>query len=436
MGYVVNNIPNNNYDLWGIKLDNGKMGIYWKRKNVNKVDDIVIILNNSKGVSVKENQVCISLDGVSKLEDIVTIINSVIKELKIDIRVIKIKVIVDNDKELEVANSLISMGLKSEVEKTVEYQQKIEKNKEQILGNRTFSGNNTIEASNGDKYTELSDGKMVANLGILTNNEQMNKLLEEYLKDPEVSRKFNSGELSREQIIKYLEQKLVHQNNLKSYDMNKYSSVHSDYDEDVKLKNNYAASVGGTYNVQTGIVKSDNGKYQTIDNDGVVRNASVEATTISNSGVVSSSNGNNDYVEYSDSSNKFREVNNLEEEIQKIEQVTDLAIYYLDDSGYVYDKNGDFVREDYGYAKVGDGHYLVDEYNNLVVDGKVKGTIDDIRNMGKKNIDNKPKVYKKEKPMSTSSNNNSSGFVSLPIIIFVISFLLLVGSGIVLFMMK
>lgn len=150
MGYVVNNIPNHNYDLWGIKLDNGKMGIYWKKKNVNKVDDIIIILNNSKGVSINNNQVCISLDGVSNLKDIVTIINSVMRELNVDIRIIKIKVIVDNDKELEVANSLISVGLSAKIEKTVEYQKMIEENKEQILGNRTFYGNNTIEASNGD----------------------------------------------------------------------------------------------------------------------------------------------------------------------------------------------------------------------------------------------------------------------------------------------
>ena len=168
----------------------------------------------------------------------------------------------------------------------------------------------------------------------------------------------------------------------------------------------------------------------------MVRNASVEQTTITGSGVVSSGSGNNDYVDYSGGDNNPNEVNYTEEEIQDVEQVTELAIYYLDDSGYIYDENGEFVREDYGYAKIGDGHYIVDEYNNLKKDEQVKGTIDDIRNMGKRNTNNKPKIYKKEKLSVCSSDNKSGGFVNLPIIIFVISFLLLVGSGIILFMMK
>ena len=89
----------------------------------------------------------------------------------------------------------------------------------------------------------------------------------------------------------------------------------------------------------------------------------------------------------------------------------------------------------------------------MIKNNKVLGEIGDINDMGKsstKSIGNdnvidfekaksKRRVYKPERPRSgivNTNNEKSAAFISLPIILFIISLVLLVVSGIILFMIR
>ena len=75
---------------------------------------------------------------------------------------------------------------------------------------------------------------------------------------------------------------------------------------------------------------------------------------------------------------------------------------------------------------------MVSTYNNTVV-----GQIGDIHDMEKAKEKSKVRVYKPNKrPNYNSINKKDAAFISLPVIIFIFSLLLLVASGIILYLMK
>ena len=111
----------------------------------------------------------------------------------------------------------------------------------------------------------------------------------------------------------------------------------------------------------------------------------------------------------------------------------DLPVYYVGDSNEIYNQYGKFVgRNGVGGYQINEDNNLVSTYNNTVV-----GQIGDIHDMDKVKEKSKVRVYKPNRKLNYNSiDKKDSGIISLPVIIFIISLFLLVGSGIILYFMK
>lgn len=281
-------------------------------------------------------------------------------------------------------------------------------------GNITASGSENIEVQKGigsEKIT-ISDNKAYVNSGLLSIDEQKFSLLQEWKKDPYMSSKLAS--LSAEEIDKMLIESVT--KNLTTYRMESSREQNAD-DKAGEVAKEKAVMEDGLYNPELRIVRnnvSSPSKYSAVEvrsgNIQVV-NPNVVGSTINSGGI------NNDF------SNDRMAEGIMNEDIQVRE---DLGDYYLDDEGNVYSGDNTII------GKVGQNGIWVDHNTNtLVMNGRLMGYVDDYKNMGMSVEKNNKhvRVRKKEEKMNAA-------FVSLPVIMFVLSAMLLVGSIILLFVLK
>ena len=76
------------------------------------------------------------------------------------------------------------------------------------------------------------------------------------------------------------------------------------------------------------------------------------------------------------------------------------------------------------------GYELDYDKNCIIKYGNFEGYIGDYKDMGKGNVN----VYEKPKVRTLEKQDKSSGMVSFPVIVFILSALLLIGSVILLFL--
>lgn len=378
--YSVTNLKHDKYDLVGIKLNNGKTCCYWKNKSSKNINTVVVILNNNNVVNVKDNEICISLEGVIDSKDQVSMIGIFGQELVksgLDVKSVKFKFMVGNDLEEKKVKDIISnLGVETSIYRI----DKKEENKEEVV-NKALDDNKMIEASNGMKYTEVvGKSALIANLGVLANNEEFKILYDKYmLEHPDVREAFNKGKISVDQIKEVIQKQLIENKNLKEYELESADRGVDNSSDMAGVSNGYADSVGGIVNTEIGIVKDDKGSYKTVDDNGNVKNA--EVVNISFNTKENDANKPNYGYKWTGSNNSSDNVvdfNNYSEEREQKEE-------------YIYNHQR-------GMAKV--------------------------------------RVLKKPERNINQDSNKSAAFVSLPVIMFIISLLLLIGSGIILFMMK
>ena len=234
--------------------------------------------------------------------------------------------------------------------------------------------------------------------------------------------------------------------------MERATTVSSNDSPKEKVAMNVSYEKDGVVNRELGIGIAAPGnpdKYFAVENNGNehrVVSPSV-STSQMNSGNVSGNNSTAGSVEENISNNDLEEGNDFNLTKLDVASKSELDVYYVDSSGIIYNKDGKDI------GQVGVSGYLVDENNNLTRYNQVLGVIDDINNMGKSNVQDinndkvidmekaKKLVYKPERPKynannSTRNTEKSAAFVSLPVILFIISLVLLVASGIILFMIR
>lgn len=442
--YSVTKINSSKFDLNGIRLANGKTCCYWKNKGSNKINDVIVIMNNSNVVNVSNNQMCISLDGVTNGNDMLAMINAFLQEMKkmgINGKEFNFRFIVDNKKDVVTVNRIIdSLGIKGIIVKSDLYNsfsENLDEAIDNINNNDLVAGGNNkqinkYEEGSLKKYT-ISDDKVYDDNNNLSLAEQKKIKLSEWMNDPIKMQEIIG--LSKEELDKRLTETVTigikthylesSNNNVRD---NKVSSV----------ANDKARMEDGKVNSELGIVKnnvSNNNQYSTVEeNKGDVK---VVNPTVS-SYEVSSSNNNvvnfNDYSvdnSYALDNNKDNDTDLLKEE--DTQRNIESEVYYLGSSGEIYNKDGKIV------GRLGVGGYAVNENNNLLRYNNVIGVIGDINDMGvnKTEIKANVRVLKKpDRPVYSRNSKKSAAFVNLPVIIFIISLLLLIGSGIILFLMK
>ena len=97
--------PKTGLDIYAIKWENSsKLVYYWKNINSSNINNVIVILNNSDNIRIKNNQICISLDGINNINDIKVILSIFSREIQkmgIDVTRVRFIFIIDNDKQRE-----------------------------------------------------------------------------------------------------------------------------------------------------------------------------------------------------------------------------------------------------------------------------------------------------------------------------------------------
>ena len=453
----------NGLDIYAIKMENGKLVLYWKNINSSNINNVIVILNNSDNIRIKNNQICISLDGINNINDIKVILSIFSREIQkmgIDVTRVRFIFIIDNDKQREDISVVVrDLGISAffEVNNNVKrdkVQEVAKKRIENLESEKLRDGKGKIDSITvGDKkYSVDSENKTIhadsGNNGLLNDLEMKKMLLEELMKDPLNKQKFS--QMTAEELDKYL-MDTINRGKKTSY-MERATTVSSNDSPKEKVAMDVSHKKDGVVNRELGIgmvAPGNSDKYFAVENNGNehrVVSPSV-STSQMNSGNVSGNNSTAGSVEENISNNDLEEGNDFNLTKLDVASKSELDVYYVDSSGIIYNKDGKDI------GQVGVSGYLVDENNNLTRYNQVLGVIDDINNMGKSNVQDinndkvidfemaKKRVYKPERPKynannSTKNTEKSAAFVSLPVILFIISLVLLVASGIILFMIR
>ena len=454
----------NGLDIYAIKMENSKLVLYWKNINSSNINNVIVILNNSDNIRIKNNQICISLDGINNINDIKVILSIFSREIQkmgIDVTRVRFIFIIDNDKQREDMLVVVrDLGISAffEVSNNVKkgnVQEEAKKRIENLESEKLRDGKGKIDSITvGDKkYSVDSENKTIhadsGNNGPLSDEEKKKILLEELMKYPK-NRQMLS-EMTAEELDKYL-MDTINRGKKTSY-MERATTVSSNDSPKEKVAMNVSHEKDGVVNRELGIgmvAPGNPDKYFAVeeknDNEYNVVSPSVSRSQM-NSGNVSGNNSTAGSVEENISNSDLEKGNDFNLTKLDVASKSELDVYYVDSSGIIYNKAGKYI------GQVGVSGYLVDENNNLIRYNQVLGVIDDINNMGKSNVQDinndkvidfemaKKRVYKPERPKynannSTRNTEKSAAFVSLPVILFIISLVLLVVSGIILFMIR
>lgn len=424
----------NQFDLSGVRFD-GKSFIFWKNKSTQKVTEVVVIFDQKyASQKLRDGVVILSLQGLKDYKDIMKalmIFKDIVKNFNIQFHFI-----VGSEQEEKMAQTLgANLGLSYFVQNINKKEEQRQEQNLKQMEEEIKSQSSRDLSTGGDKIVEKYDNGVLRqitvhgdtayeNVDYLNTEEKKMSLLKEWMKDPK--RAYELSKLSTEARNELLMQAINYNN--KGYRLESASEL-SGQSEVADLTKDTTGKVDGKGNTELGVGLSSNrvfaverqGDNATLVNP-TVKNVEINSNGI-NVGVNSGTSVNSDstYIE--------------EEDVQGREGNVDVDKYYLDGDGYIYKGS----NLDNAIGKDGDGDFEViyNENEKILFENSVsKGNIMDYpMNLGKQNTKGKTLVYKKER-MDMRSSNKSGGFVNLPIIIFVISFLLLVGSGIILFMMK
>ena len=431
----------NGLDIYAIKTDEGKLVLYWKNKNSSNINNIIVILNNSDNIRISNNQMCISLDGINNINDIKIMLSIFTKEVQkigIDVRKVRFTFIIDNNKQKEEMSALANeLGLNASYQKSNNYQE--EQKKEEIIEQHQQSSNaygttDTIKKYNGNKEESfvISDGKVYRDNDTLSIAEKKQELLAQLLNNPDIAPTIKA--MSPEVLDEYLTSRVT--SNLKSHYLEQSTNTPTNTNDAVSnLTSKKSHQEDGYSNEELGIVQnnvSNNNKYSVVEEN---TNGEVQIVnpTVTNANISSQSGVNNitsnsyNYTTQDNSINNNQENTNLsEEQIQSRETVN---IFYLENDGKtIVDSNDNVI------GSIGVDGYLNFE-DKLYQNGQLIGKIGD-KSEKRIQTQGKARVYKPEHNHYNNTPKKEAAFISLPVIIFIISLVLLIGSGIILFLMK
>lgn len=442
--YTVTPIRDQYYDLKGIRRnDNGQTFCYWTKKGVslNNVNEIIIIFNNNNVVNVTNNQICISLNGINNSLDIekaLKIFADNVNKLGVNTNNIKFIFVVSDQKTNTIANSLIQKyRLNGEIKNLTknkenninenktpaENQQKIEEQKkveQELEAAGTIENITTNQNGISKNYTIVNGNKILDNNGTLSISELKAAKLKELQNDPLESLKIQA--MTEQELDEYLTS-LVTINKKENY------LEHANTSSKNTISAEEAYRRDGKYNEELGIIYGGNRESKVAaEENGQIVELETNKDRINSNGTTTENYGFNNVISFPSNNNvELHEEGVQEREVNKI--------YYIDNDNNIYDDNSQII------GRLGENGYIVDENNNLNQNGQLVGQIGDINSMGKSTIERQEtKVFKKVlKPDDTNyptPSNENAAFANLPIIMFIISLLLLIGSGIILLLMK
>jgi hypothetical protein len=444
INYNVTPIDNKNCKIIGVTLPNQKKYIYWYLKDSTSLKKTKIYLKNDDIKEVEKNIIYVSLDGLTNINDIKNALATFIQEIdKLNINRSKFEFYfqIKKDEEVKLVNEIsnflginpiIFLNNKQINNKEINNQEQV--NKQELQNNQNYltsSGKDkTVIKDNGDKYY-ITDDKIYDNNNTLEIEEQKKILLADWLNDPTIYQSIAT--LTSEELDTRLTQAVLSQNNSKVNYMDKPSGIINNNNNVIeKVTQSKASEEDGSYNAELGIVANNPGnttaEYSSIEQKGNqvnITNLQTQSTTYTTNGDNISTNtgsSENEQVTY--------EVEETKEETKG--QSQGLPEYYIDNDGKTIVDNNDNV------IGVNNEDFFIDYNKNVIL--APNGTI--VAKIGyenkQKQAKNNVNVYKRTlKPdYSDPFKKQKAGFISLPVIIFIISLILLIVSGIILLIIK
>lgn len=412
------------FELFGVKFKD-KSFMFWKKKGNQPIKEVIVVFDKkNENMEVREGTMILSLKALNNyrdLRDAILIFLDIIQNKQI-----KFHFIINNEKERQIAEGLgkelrFSFDIKDvNDDKKQKVGQNLAKMEEEIKNQELMVGNSQMIEKNDNgvlKQITVDKNRGVAyeNNGILTTEEEEIILLREWMNDP-----IKASELSKMSIEARNEllTKTVMANR-KEYRLEEVNEVEAN-DKVGEVAMSKAEHEDGLVNTELGITQNgiyNENKYSVAEEQGdkvQVVNPTVVNSTISSNGVKNT----NSSVSY-ESDIKYEEVQERNMDSDKL--------LYLDEEYNIYDANVSYERP---IGKVGFNGYELDLDKNCVVrHGNFEGYVSDYKEIGKSNSN----VYVKPKVRTLEKQDKNAAFVSFPVIIFVLSFLLLVGSAILLF---
>lgn len=377
---------------------------------INENDEILTITiainktNDLKNINVNKGTIICSIE---ELEDEIKLFNFIKKFFEIIKMTYKINPntqfnFIINTKEEEqkltnIANFLNQNNIKCYIVETEDYKkqkqlqtnqvEEIKEEQKEVLA--TGSKEIVKQGPNGEilKYVE-SNGKIYDNNFNMSINEQKQRLLNEWLKDPVKSNQISK--MTKEQLD--MELTRIVTLNQKQYDLKSASQTNQQNNNQANIANNISKQEDGKVNTELGIVQNgvNNSNQFTVveqNNNGynIVTPTTTEQTISSNTGINTTTSTSNN------SSNIDNNSQLLSNELDTRDVLNN--IYYIDEySKEIYNSNGELI------GTLGSIYYI-DMNNHLVKNNEVIGTIENIKDMpqakttGKKRVLEKPDGY-------------------------------------------
>ena len=388
MNYSVSDINGNpNFTVKGIRLkDKGVTCIYWSNKYSKEINEVITIFKNNSIRNIKGNQICISLNGINDIESQKECIKAFceqLKEMNLDVKKIVFVFVITNKEEQLLATEMINtLGLNGRI-----YLQKSNTNKEMQTENNNEMNKNSPKDEEKEKEIEnkLDDKEELkgkSNIVDITKYDQNNR------KNIVVNKETNTAiDLSKEN-LSLREMMLAKYRELMNDPIEKEKLLNMPDEEVIKYVNTIVNMSRTNYQVKEGKVNetigvgiNDVGKQ----NDITVHEKQGEETNIKEfSSSTIDMNGPN--------SNNINSTNSMPIQTEKEEEQK--------------------VRPD-----------------TMVFTPQIQkaSSNDNVVSLSE---------HKGKKKVLRQRHEKSAAFVNIPVIIFVISILLLIASGVIWFITK
>ncbi len=421
----------------GVKFNNNSSSFYyWHHDNQAKIEQINIIFHGNDGnIKLEENSAILCLQGLTTPEEIekaIAIFMNIQKNNNI-----KVQFIVNNREEQKIAMKVaIDMHLNYQLQYKNAPQEKAEDKLEQKIKNSqelSARGSETMTYNNNGqvKKVTIHNGVALEDNNSLSIQEQRKRILRKWQQDPIMQAKLAT--LSPEEIEEEL---------MKVIRLEKTAHYLGSPSEQVQTSNrasrvaiDQANKVGGQVNSELGIIQNDNSnnRYSIAEQNGeemrfvtpeVSQNA-INTNSISSTSTINSASGTETV-----NNQQYPTPENQETNVQtrNVEQV-----FYLDEEDNIYNEDGNIIGK---IGANGYGYMVNWEDNTLLKDGQTIGLVGDYKELGrpKTNVYKPPVLTRKKSPYK-SPYQRDAAFVSLPLIIFIISAILLIASGVLLFVL-
>lgn len=422
---------NNQIDINGVRF-NGKSFMFWKNKRTQDINEVIVVFNdkNSGNLELRDGVAILSLRGLTNYQDLKNAMMIFLQIMKNNQINVQLHFLVENENQRQIAEALgKEIGLSYAVQDVDQNrEQEVAKMEEQLKKNTDSSlnvnGNHMIEKNDNGilKKITVHNGNVYENNGLLDSEEEKISLLREWMKDS-----FKAQELmkmSEAERNEMLTQAVL--DNKKQYRLENVDKQSAN-DKVGEVAMNVANAENGLMNAELGIVQHTDSRanqYSAVEKNGddvqVISPNVTQTHVSSNNGLLS----NNTVSGVS----AFRYYNDIGlEKKEEFDREVSEQVFYIDEVGNILDNSGEAV------GKVNyDGYRVNSEDNSLLRYDNFVGYIGNYKDMGKSISKDRAKV---KRLVKSEENEKSAAFVSFPVVMFILSALLLIGSVLLLFVL-